>query len=264
MSALAARRRPVLAVCGLLLAGLLAAAAFAPLPYSVAQPGVTADVLGEYRGEPVISVSGEAVPEEPGERDGALLMTTIAATGPDTPVRLGELLSGWFGEDRAVLPKDVVYPEGDSPEEIREHNEDTMLRSQDAAVDAALDELGIAEDDVVVTLSLEDIGGPSAGLLFALGIVDTLDGEESLTGGATVAGTGTIDGDGTVGPVGGVPLKTQAARRDGATAFLVPLAECADAAAEVPEGLRLIPVRTLDDALAALAALRSGEPTPAC
>ena len=70
--------------------------------------------------------------------------------------------------------------------------------------------------------------------------------------------------DGTVGSVGGVPLKVQAARRDGATVFLVPRDECADAQANLPEGLRLIPVTTLDGAVDALRALASGGDVPSC
>jgi PDZ domain-containing protein len=108
------------------------------------------------------------------------------------------------------------------------------------------------------------VGGPSAGLLFTLGIIDELGDNGDLTGGRTIAGTGTITADGQVGPVGGVPLKTQAAHRDGATVFLVPKAECADALSELPPDMRLVPVTTLDGALQALKALRSGDSVPHC
>lgn len=81
---------------------------------------------------------------------------------------------------------------------------------------------------------------------------------------ATSAGTGTIEADGKVGAVGGVSLKTQAARRDGATVFLVPKAECKQAKAEKPEGLRLIPVTTLESAVSSLRALDQGGTVPSC
>lgn len=261
LTALAARRVPVLAACALAFAALIAAAALAPLPYTLAQPGVTADVLGEHEGEPVIAVEG--ADGAGAVAGGELLMTTIAATPPDATVRLTDVVSGWFAGDRAVMPTDVVYPVGDSPEEIREYNEDAMTQSQTAAEAAAFDTLGSAGDDVDVTLRLDEIGGPSAGLLFALGIIQKAGGED-LTGGRTIAGTGTIEADGTVGPVGGVPLKTQAAARDGASVFLVPRAECAQARAELPDGLRLVPVRTLDGALDALEGLREGGGVPRC
>ena len=102
-----------------------------------------------------------------------------------------------------------------------------MEESQDAATRPRSGYLGKPAQGLKVTLSLADVGGPSAGLLFSLGIVDKLDGDGAggdLTGGRTIAGTGTITADGKVGAVGGVALKTQAAHRDGATVFLVPQA----------------------------------------
>ncbi|MEU5522347.1 S16 family serine protease [Streptomyces sp. NPDC047860] len=236
---------------------LLATAGFAPLPFSVAQPGLTANVLGENKGEQVISISGAPVRETTGQ----LRMTTIEATSPDTRVDLPDVIDSWFSTDQAVMPRDSVYPSGDTVEEIEQYNRKQMKESQDEATRAALNHLNLEDEDIDVTLRLADVGGPSAGLLFSLGIVDKLNGDGSggdLTGGRVVAGTGTIDEDGTVGPVGGVPLKTQAAKRDGATVFLVPKAECADAKAELPEGLRLIPVTTLDGAVDALVSLEKG------
>lgn len=257
-------RRRVLALCTLLVAALFAVAAATPLPFSVAQPGLTADVLGTYRGEKVITVSGDTRPRR---TEGELLMTTIAATSPEATVRLDDVVRGWFATDRAVMPVDSVYPEGDTPEEIREHTSAQMEKSQHQAVTAALRALHMSPGEVEVDLRLEDVGGPSAGLLFALGVIAELDGDGrggSLTGGRTIAGTGTIDADGDVGPVGGVPLKTQAAARDGATVFLVPEAECEDARTELPDGLRLVPVTDLDGALDALQALDDGGTVPRC
>ncbi|MFI1165353.1 S16 family serine protease [Streptomyces sp. NPDC020801] len=257
-------RPQALAVCALPVAALIAAAAFAPLPFSVAQPGMTANVLGENKGTQVITISG--VPTR--STSGQLRMTTIEATGPDAHVSLGDVIDGWFATDRAVLPRDAVYPSGDNVKEIEQHNAEQMKQSQDAATRAALKYLGVGDKNIKVTLKLADVGGPSAGLLFSLGIVDKLDGDGGggdLTGGRTIAGTGTIAADGTVGAVGGVALKTQAARRDGATVFLVPKAECTDAKAELPKGLRLIPVTTLKGAVNSLSALQKGkDAVPSC
>ncbi|MBU6535978.1 S16 family serine protease [Streptomyces sp. NPDC057245] len=253
-------RPQVLAVCGLPVVALLATVVFAPLPFSVAQPGLTADVLGENQGDEVITVSGAPTHDTRGQ----LRMTTIEATGPDARIRLGDVLSSWFDTDRAVMPRDAVYPSGDDVGEIEEYNQKQMKESQDTATTAALRYLRLDGKDVDVELRLEDVGGPSAGLLFSLGIVDKL-GADDLTGGRVVAGTGTITDGGEVGAVGGVPLKTQAARRDGATVFLVPKAECSDAQAELPKGLRLIPVTTLKGAVDSLKALESGKgDVPAC
>ncbi|WP_327283637.1 MULTISPECIES: S16 family serine protease [unclassified Streptomyces] len=256
-------RPAALAVCAVPVLGLFAAAAFAPLPFVIAQPGLTADVLGARDGKPVISVTGTPTRQTTGQ----LRMTTIQATGPSTTVKLPELLDDWFDSSRAVMPKEAVYPSGGSDKEIEAHNLEQMAKSQSTATQAALGHLHKDPKDVKVELNLADVGGPSAGLLFSLGIVDKIDGDGSggdLTGGRTIAGTGTISEDGKVGAVGGVALKTQAAQRDGASVFLVPEAECSDARSELPEGLRLIPVTTLTDAVQALRALNRGEQVPSC
>lgn len=252
------------AVCALPVVALLATAAFAPLPFAVAQPGLTANVLGANKATPVITISGAPTRTTTGQ----LRMTTIEATGPDAQVSLGDVVDGWIRTDRAVLPRDAVYPSGNTVKEIEQHNTAQMKESQDAATQAALRYLDLSDRNVKVTLTLADVGGPSAGLLFTLGIIDKLKGDGSggdLTGGRTIAGTGTIDAAGAVGAVGGVALKTQAARRDGATVFLVPRAECADAKAELPKGLRLVPVTTLNGAIDALVALQNGKGSvPSC
>jgi PDZ domain-containing protein len=96
-----------------------------------------------------------------------------------------------------------------------------------------------------------DIGGPSAGLMFALAIYDTLT-EGSMTGGDVVAGTGTIAPDGTVGPIGGIDQKIAGAREDDADVFLVPADNCDDAY-ESPQGdMELVRVATMSEAVDAL------------
>ncbi|MFJ9869658.1 S16 family serine protease [Streptomyces sp. NPDC101165] len=257
-------RSQAVAVCAVPVVALLATAVFAPLPFSVAQPGMTANVLGKNQGAPVITVSGAPTRTTGGQ----LRMTTIEATGPDARVSLKDVIGNWFRTDRAVMPRDSVYPSGNSVKEIEKHNAEQMQQSQDAATRAALKYLNVSADKVKVDLKLADVGGPSAGLLFTLGIIDKLNGDGSggdLTGGRTIAGTGTIDAAGQVGAVGGVALKTQAARRDGATVFLVPKAECRDAKSELPEGLRLVPVTTLKSAVDSLVALEKGKGSvPSC
>lgn len=257
-------RPQAVAVCALPVVALIATAAFAPLPFSLAQPGMTANVLGENKGTAVITISGAATRETSGQ----LRMTTIEATGPDQHVSLGDVIDSWFRTDQAVMPHDAVYPSGQSVKEIEEHNTEQMKESQDAATEAALNYLDLGDKNIKVSLKLADVGGPSAGLLFSLGVINKLDGDGSggdLTGGRNIAGTGTIDADGTVGAVGGVALKTQAARRDGATVFLVPKDECSDAKSELPKGMRLIPVTTLKGAVNSLTALESGKGSvPSC
>lgn len=116
---------------------------------------------------------------------------------------------------------------------------------------------------VKVEIKLEQVGGPSAGLMFALGIIDKL-GPKSLTGGRHIAGTGTIGVDGTVGPIGGIAEKLIGAEDAGASFFLVPAGNCAEAVMHRPDSLTLVKVGTLKEALAGLAAVRGGRPARSC
>jgi Lon-like protease len=114
-----------------------------------------------------------------------------------------------------------------------------------------------------IKISLGDVGGPSAGLMFALAVVDKLSPGE-LTGGRFVAGTGAIDASGKVSPIGGIPFKMDAARDAGATVFLVPDQNCAEAVANAPDGLALVRVTGLADAVHQLDALDHGAPAASC
>lgn len=107
------------------------------------------------------------------------------------------------------------------------------------------------------------IGGPSAGLMFALGIMDKVD-KTNLTGGRFIAGTGTIDLKGDVGPIGGIALKMIAARDKGATVFLAPAGNCPDVVNATPAGLQVIKVQSLHDAVQDLLKLEKGQPVPSC
>jgi PDZ domain-containing protein len=109
-----------------------------------------------------------------------------------------------------------------------------------------------------VKIQLDNVGGPSAGMMFALGIVDVLT-PGALNGGEEVAGTGTIAADGTVGPIGGIRQKLYGAREAGAEWFLAPAANCGEVVGHVPEGLHVFSVETLDDALDALDGIKAGE-----
>ena len=111
----------------------------------------------------------------------------------------------------------------------------------------------IAEDYTLpfdVKIRLKNIGGPSAGLIFTLAMVDKLTSED-LVKKRNVAGTGTITPTGKVGPIGGIEEKLIGAAREGATFFLAPALNCPDIK-HIPRGLTVVPVDTLDEAIAAL------------
>jgi PDZ domain-containing protein len=108
-----------------------------------------------------------------------------------------------------------------------------------------------------------NIGGPSAGLMFTLSIIDKLTSED-LTGGRRIAGTGEIALDGSVLPVGGVGEKLIAVHRLGVTTFLIPAENCAGVKGQVPDGLRLVKVSKVDDALRFLRDPKAAATAPGC
>jgi PDZ domain-containing protein len=114
-----------------------------------------------------------------------------------------------------------------------------------------------------VKFSVGDIGGPSAGMMFALGIIDKLT-SLNLTGGKFIAGTGEITAAGQVQPIGGIQQKMVGARQAGATIFLSPAGNCADTVGAVPAGLRIVKVATLSQAISELEAIKAGKSVPTC
>lgn len=108
-----------------------------------------------------------------------------------------------------------------------------------------------------VTIQLDNVGGPSAGMMFALGIVDELTPGE-MTGGNDIAGTGTIDAAGTVGPIGGIRQKLYGAVDAGADYFLAPASNCDEVVGHVPDGLQVISTSTLEESLDALEVIANG------
>ncbi|GHE80760.1 hypothetical protein GCM10014715_40140 [Streptomyces spiralis] len=137
----------------------------------------------------------------------------------------------------------------------------TTAESHDTGAKRAIVGISAGTDHTfpfTIDIKLADVGGPSAGLMFALGIYDKLT-PGSLTGGKFVAGTGTIDDAGKVGPIGGIEMKTVGARDKGAQYFLTPADNCAAAAKDTPSGLTLVKVDTIGDALGALKDIRSGK-----
>jgi Lon-like protease len=114
-----------------------------------------------------------------------------------------------------------------------------------------------------VKFSVGDIGGPSAGMMFALGIIDKLT-KLNLTGGKFIAGTGEITAGGQVGAIGGIQQKMVGARDAGATVFLAPAGNCSSVVGATPAGLRVVKVSTLSQAMSDLEAIKAGKSVPSC
>nr|WP_241730128.1 PDZ domain-containing protein [Dietzia aerolata] len=190
-------------------------------------------------GDILTSIDGEQV------SDASEVVEQVSAHRPGDEVRLGYVRDGVEGTTTTTLTG--AGPDGD-PEQGR-----LGILVGDTPADGT---------DVTISVA-PDVGGPSAGLILALAIVDRLSPGE-VTGGANVAGSGTIRPSGEVGSIGGIRHKIRAAHEEGATEFLVPAANCAEAVQGTPDGIRLIEVSTLSGALEALETAASGGEPPTC
>lgn len=346
-----ARTLGIASICAFL---VLAVLMVVPAPYVVKQPGPTYDTLGEANSQDLITVTDE----ETFESTGQLRLTTVGVNGgPGYPISFAQVVKGWFDKASVVVPKESVFPENSSQEEVEAQNQAEMATSQEQATYAALKMLGqdvktelevqlalegspfvgiVDEGDVLVDLdgvaltSYEDliermdlvapgtlvelsyldasdgntmktasaktlentagegsrlgialklnfdfpvdvsihidrIGGPSAGMIFALGIAERLTPGDQ-TNGQIIAGTGTMDTSGAVGPIGGIQQKLVGSLRDGATHFLAPTANCNEVVGHVPDGLQVVAVSTLDEAWDAVQKIGAGEAAdlPSC
>lgn len=192
-----------------------------------------ADVL--QPGDVIMRVDGTAV------RQPAQLRDLVAAQEPGATLRMQ------VQRDGGVRTLDV--PTGPNP-------------ADESAAFLGVQVSTAFEVDVTIDVA-RDIGGDSAGLVFALGVVDSLD-EASLLDGRTVAGTGTIDGEGRVGAIGGVQQKIAAAREIGADVFLLPADNCGAARGARPGDVAVVPVRTLAEAVEVLGDGADRADLPSC
>jgi Lon-like protease len=337
------RRRGVTVLLGAVIVLVLGiGVASAPVPYVVLGPGPTVNTLGTDDNKAVIEVKNRQTYTSTGQ----LRLVTVGVQ-PDTD--LLSAIRAWFSGDEAVVPRELIYPPGQTEEQVEQQNQQDFQESQTSAETSALRELGfpvsvtvtklvagrpaaavLKAGDVItsvdgqpvtsreklielitakpagtalaigytrgtgkatatiksaagdsntpqigvevenrqphpfeLSIDLDKIGGPSAGLMFALGIIDKLEPED-LTGGKIIAGTGTIDDEGRVGAIGGIPQKLVGAKDAHATVFLTPADNCAEALANAQSGLTLVKVASLDEALAALQAVREKRSLPHC
>ena len=229
-----------------------------PSAYTVEGPGPTQDVLGSSSGSDVISISGTETHKDSGK----LLLVTVNASGvPGYPVTNAQALLAWANPKATVIPQEAVFPVGQSAKDYAKESNKEMSSSQNAAATAAkrfLKAHGYDVSGMKVSMHVDDIGGPSAGMMYTLGLIDKVTGEQ-LSGGKTIAGTGTMNAKGKVGAIGGIRLKMIGAKRDGATWFLAPESNCSDVVGHVPQGLHVVKVGTLDEAYDALVAIRDGK-----
>ena len=118
--------------------------------------------------------------------------------------------------------------------------------------------LGVDVSKAKVKLNIDNVGGPSAGMIYTLGIITSLTATDEA-GGKNIAGTGTIEKDGTIGAIGGIQLKMVGAQRDGASYFIAPESNCDEVVGHIPDGLKVYAVSTIDQAYKAVVAIGAGD-----
>ena len=220
-----------------------------PLPYVVLMPGNAVNIF-----DSTIKITGQPIFPTKARLD----LLSILVSDPDSRVYGPEVLYTWIKGDRVIYPRSAIYRVGTTAKAERIASNKEMKSSQNSSVVAAIDFLNSSENlPNSAPIRVEDIsfdvrktGGPSGGFVFALGIVELLT-QESILGNNHLAGTGTISPTGTIGPIGGIAEKMIAAQRAGATIFLSPIENCYDLT-RIPQGMRVIAVTNLRDAIAQL------------
>jgi PDZ domain-containing protein len=191
----------------------------------------------------------------------------VEGTGADGVVESGDVVHSLDGETVRTYPQlldllGAVSPGDDVVLGVERdgRSRDLTVTTSPGQVRAQLGVLVDPEYDypVDVSIQIENIGGPSAGTMFALAIIDKLTPQDELAG-QVVAGTGAIDVDGTVLPIGGIEQKMHGAVRDGAEWFLAPRDNCTQVTGNVPDGLRVVAVSTLAQARDAVEAIGAGQ-----
>jgi PDZ domain-containing protein len=162
-----------------------------------------------------------------------------------------------FDVVRAGTPLTVKVKSGSRPDDPTTSQDESTVPFVGIGIDT------LYSGDFDVEFTIERVGGPSAGMMFALGLVDKLT-PGPLTGGRVVAGTGTIEPDGTVGAIGGIAQKMAGARSAGAELFLAPQSNCEEILGHIPDGLTVTPVSTLAEAVSAIENYTAGQPLPTC
>lgn len=347
-------RARVLIVSASSLVVLLGIAFLLPVPFVKMAPGPTFNVIGTVDDKPVISIEGTTTYPT----TGSLEMTTVMESGgPRGGLTFVDAMASWFNAADAVLPRELIYPDEVTGEEVKRRQAAMFSTSESDAVGAALNYLkmpvnkelvvttvygespsdGLLEPtdhilsidgmkvdqaqqvveairakpigtsfafevvrrldgkdetkrvtvtseanpddealpyigigvgiyyapDFSIDFTLKDVGGPSAGLMFTLGLIDKLSPED-LAKGRTIAGTGTITPEGEVGAIGGIRQKLAGARNKGAELFLMPAVHCKEASGHVPDGLTVAAVSSVAEAVTAVEAWTSGGTPVGC
>jgi PDZ domain-containing protein len=252
-----------------------------PTPYLIESPGPATNVLGKQDEKQIIEISKSYLEKKNkssnsgnSDKDGQLLFTTVSVLGgPGSWTTMIMGIVGWYDPEVSVIPTAAVYGIDETAQDARDKEKGQMDSSQLSAIIAAEKQIGenipveqfekdgsVPKDyklPIDVKINVENVGGPSAGLMFSLGVTSKLLAED-FTNGKIIAGTGTMSYSGKVGPIGGINQKISGALDEGAEIFLVPSQNCSDITS-VPQGIQLVKVSTLSQAIQGLTDLKNGK-----
>lgn len=222
----------------------------APLPFAIVMPGGSENIFKK-----IITIKNQKTYPANGRLD----LMSVLVTNPDNWIVGPQVIYSWARSDQAVYPRAAFYPAGTTNTSEKKAAKKDMAGSQNRAIQSALTFLrnnpdyGVASDQLVeknIFFDAKRTGGPSGGMVFAIGVIELLSARDILKG-RHIAGTGTITVDGRVGPIGGINEKIRAAHKAGAELFLAPEAN-GEEITVFPKDMRIVTVATLSDALDAL------------
>lgn len=223
----------------------------APLPFAIVMPGSAQNIF-----KTILSVENQKSYPATGRLD----LMSVRVTNPNNWIIGPEILYSWLRSDEVVYPRAAIYPPGATNESEEKAAEVDMTSSQSEAIGAAFSflkanpDFGVTENKLIeknIAFDVKQTGGPSGGMIFAIGVIELLTPEDILKS-RHIGGTGTITIDGTVGAIGGINEKIIAAHKAGAEIFLAPVGNQSEIT-RPPKGLKVIIVATLSDAIQALA-----------
>lgn len=244
----------------------------APSSYIVEKPGIAVNVLRNYKEDQVIKISPNHKINKSNKKPSyanydlqsnnttqqILLLTVSVYGGPQTYASSLITIPSLFTNTDTIYPSSVLYPPSTTSEEVEEENTSQMSSAKDASVLAAItyaknmlkdDNLADAIEESTIDINAKQIGGPSGGLAFTLGILSKFN--VKLGSSSIIACTGTIDKNGKVGPIGGIKQKVQTAINYHAKIMLVPTDNYYEIK-NFPKDLEIIPIDNLAQAIKVL------------
>ncbi|MEN9687693.1 MAG: hypothetical protein RL381_705 [Actinomycetota bacterium] len=224
---------------------------FTPVNFLIIQPGEGTALFPK-----VLKVKDSSIPTY--APNGQVYLLSIWVSTPDAKILGAEALGCWARADCVLFPRSVLYERDTTAEKEEKKAKSEMKASQSAAMTAAkryisknypaVETSNLSDRSLKVSLS--NVGGPSGGLVFTIGLIDLLTPVDILQG-RKIAGSGTISGDGKVGPIGGISEKIIAAKKAGATLLFASRENC-DELPRTVNGITVVAISTLDEALSYL------------